>query len=104
VSTSVGKIPVTGQDATAAGIQQICLGNQSMTVYKPITKIAAAAAHIADVLLRHKGYHSAVRTQTGAGGTPSAIIPVTTATKANIAATVIKDGYVAKSAVPQCHL
>ena len=37
-----GKIPVTGQDATAAGIQQICLGNQSMTIYKPVIKLAAA--------------------------------------------------------------
>lgn len=99
-----GKIPVTGQDATAAGIQQICLGNQSMTVYKPITKIAAAAAHIADVLLRHKGYHSAVRTQTGAGGTPSAIIPVITVTKSNIKSTVFKDGYVTPAQAPQCHL
>lgn len=99
-----GKIPVTGQDATAAGIQQICLGNQSMTVYKPITKLAKAVAKVADTLLRHKGYHSAIRTQTGAGGTPSAIIPVTTVTKANLASTVIKDGYVTKAQVPQCHL
>jgi D-xylose transport system substrate-binding protein len=99
-----GKIPVTGQDATAAGIQQICLGNQSMTVYKPITKIAAAAAHIADVLLHHKGYHSSVRTQTGAGGTPSAILPVETVTKANLASTVFKDKYVTPAQAPQCHM
>jgi D-xylose transport system substrate-binding protein len=99
-----GKIPVTGQDATAAGIQQICLGNQSMTIYKPVIKLAQRAANIADKFLHHKAFKSAVKTQTGAGGTPSAIIPVITVTKANLAATVIKDGYVAKSAVPQCHL
>jgi D-xylose transport system substrate-binding protein len=99
-----GKIPVTGQDATAAGIQQICLGNQSMTVYKPITKIAMAAAHIADTLLRHRAYRSNVKTQTGAGGTPSAIIPVETVTKANLASTVFKDKYVTPAQAPQCHM
>jgi D-xylose transport system substrate-binding protein len=99
-----GKIPVTGQDATAAGIQQICLGNQSMTIYKPITKLAKAVTGIADTLLRHKGYKSKVHTATGAGGTPSAIIPVTTVTKSNIASTVVADGYVTKAQIPQCHL
>jgi D-xylose transport system substrate-binding protein len=99
-----GKIPVTGQDATAAGIQQICLGNQSMTIYKPITKIARAAAIVADSLLRHKGFRSPVKTQTGAGGTPSFIIPVTTVTKSNIKSTVFKDRYVTPAQAPQCHL
>ncbi|HEX6506859.1 MAG TPA: substrate-binding domain-containing protein [Chloroflexota bacterium] len=99
-----GKIPVTGQDASAAGIQQICLGNQSMTIYKPVIKLAKAAAGIADSLLHHKAYKSSVHTATGAGGTPSAILPVITVTKANLAATVIKDGYVTKAQVPQCHL
>ena len=39
-----GKVPVTGQDATVAGLQQILLGNQSMTIYKPLRKLADAAA------------------------------------------------------------
>ena len=99
-----GKIPVTGQDASAAGIQQICLGNQSMTIYKPVIKLAARAAQIADTLLHHKGYKSSIKTQTGAGGTPSAILPVITVTKANIASTVFKDGYVTRAQAPQCHL
>jgi D-xylose transport system substrate-binding protein len=39
--------PVSGQDATVAGIQNILLGKQTMTVYKPIEAEAAVAAAVA---------------------------------------------------------
>jgi D-xylose transport system substrate-binding protein len=39
--------PVSGQDATEAGIQNILLGTQTMTVYKPIEGEAAVAAAVA---------------------------------------------------------
>ena len=39
--------PVSGQDASAAGIQNILLGKQTMTVYKPIEAEAAVAAAVA---------------------------------------------------------
>ena len=39
--------PVTGQDAELAGIQRIIDGEQYMTVYKPITPLAEAAAELA---------------------------------------------------------
>jgi D-xylose transport system substrate-binding protein len=39
--------PVSGQDATAAGIQNIILGKQTMTVYKPIEAEAKVAAEVA---------------------------------------------------------
>jgi D-xylose transport system substrate-binding protein len=45
-----GKVLVTGQDATVAGIQQILLGNQSMTVYKPNIKEAQSTAQIVAAL------------------------------------------------------
>jgi D-xylose transport system substrate-binding protein len=41
------QIPVTGQDATLQGIQNIVNGDQCMTVYKAIKKEADAAAKIA---------------------------------------------------------
>ena len=40
-------MPLSGQDATAAGIQQIILGKQTMTVYKPIEAEADVAAKAA---------------------------------------------------------
>jgi len=43
----VGSIPLSGQDASAAGIQNILLGNQTMTVYKPIQAEAETAVQAA---------------------------------------------------------
>src|SRR4051794_2214530 len=46
------QIPVTGQDATLQGIQNIVNGDQCMTVYKAIKKEADAAAKIAIALIK----------------------------------------------------
>jgi D-xylose transport system substrate-binding protein len=48
------QIPVTGQDATLQGIQNIVNGDQCMTVYKAIKKEADAAAKIAIDLINGK--------------------------------------------------
>ncbi|MEU7909409.1 substrate-binding domain-containing protein [Actinoplanes sp. NPDC049118] len=42
-----GKVPVTGQDATVQGLQNILVGDQCMTVYKAIKEEANAAAELA---------------------------------------------------------
>jgi len=42
-----GKVPVTGQDASVAGLQSILAGDQCMTVFKDSKKEAAAAAELA---------------------------------------------------------
>ena len=42
-----GKVLVSGQDADMAACQRIVAGTQSMTVYKPIKKLADKAAEIA---------------------------------------------------------
>jgi D-xylose transport system substrate-binding protein len=46
------QIPVTGQDATLQGLQNIVNGDQCMTVYKAIKKEADAAAKIAIALVK----------------------------------------------------
>ena len=46
-AAGVGPVPMSGQDASAAGIQQIILGTQTMTVYKPIEAEADVAAKAA---------------------------------------------------------
>ena len=46
-AAGVGPVPLSGQDATAAGIQQIILGKQTMTVYKPFPEEATVAAKVA---------------------------------------------------------
>jgi D-xylose transport system substrate-binding protein len=46
-AAGIEKAPVSGQDATVAGIQNILLGKQTMTVYKPIQSEADLAAAVA---------------------------------------------------------
>jgi D-xylose transport system substrate-binding protein len=46
-AAGIEKAPVSGQDATVAGIQNVLLGKQTMTVYKPIEAEAEVAAQVA---------------------------------------------------------
>jgi len=46
-----GKVPVSGQDASVAGLQNVLLGYQTGTVYKPYQLEAAAGADLAIKLL-----------------------------------------------------
>jgi D-xylose transport system substrate-binding protein len=49
-----GKVPVTGQDATVAGLQNILAGDQCMTVYKSNKDEAGAAAELAIALYKNE--------------------------------------------------
>ena len=92
-----GKVLVTGQDATDAGLTAILAGDQSMTVYKSIRDEAKAAAQIAVALA--KGDKSKVKSlatstvNNGTGDIPSVLLDPVAVTKDNIADTVIKDGF-----------
>jgi D-xylose transport system substrate-binding protein len=46
-AAGVGPVPVSGQDATTAGIQNVLLGKQTVSVYKPIQDEVGVAAAIA---------------------------------------------------------
>ena len=60
-----GRVPVTGQDATADGLAAILRGDQYMTVFKPIQEEADAAAKLAGALARgDTAAADAVATQT----------------------------------------
>nr|WP_205864920.1 substrate-binding domain-containing protein [Planctomonas sp. JC2975] len=48
------KVPVTGQDASTAGLQNVLLGKQTSTVYKPYQDEAKAASDLAITLLKGK--------------------------------------------------
>ncbi|HEX4223818.1 MAG TPA: substrate-binding domain-containing protein, partial [Pseudonocardiaceae bacterium] len=48
-----GKVPVTGQDASAAGLQAILAGDQYSTVFKPIKLEAQASAQLAADLIKN---------------------------------------------------
>jgi D-xylose transport system substrate-binding protein len=93
------KIPVTGQDATVQGIQNILSGDQCMTVYKAVRVEANAAAGLAISLLKGgkaKGINGAV--SDGLRNVPSVLATPVAITKANWSFP-IKDGYLKRSDV-----
>ncbi|GAA4527377.1 sugar ABC transporter substrate-binding protein [Amycolatopsis samaneae] len=47
-----GKVPVTGQDATADGLKAILRGDQYMTVFKPVKEEAEATAKLVTALAK----------------------------------------------------
>ncbi|MFD9889182.1 sugar ABC transporter substrate-binding protein [Amycolatopsis sp. NPDC059027] len=47
-----GKVPVTGQDATADGLRAILRGDQYMTVFKPVKEEAEATAKLVTALAK----------------------------------------------------
>ena len=110
-AAGIGPIPISGQDATAPGIQNVLLGLQTMTVYKPIEAEAGVAAAVA-LALRNGDDPTAIESEfdftiigiTAEDGQPAdspdgdgvvpyfALVPIGV-TVDNIADTVIADGF-----------
>jgi D-xylose transport system substrate-binding protein len=80
------QIPVTGQDATLEGLQNIVNGDQCMTVYKAIEKEAQAAADLAISLAKgDKVEADTVPIDNGTHSVPSVLETPVAVTKDNIA-------------------
>jgi len=98
-SAGVGSIPVSGQDATASGIQNVLAGRQTMTVYKPIKAEADAAAAAALALLNDEdvkeltGDFEVMSINNGEADLPYIALTPIPVTKDNVADTVITDGF-----------
>jgi D-xylose transport system substrate-binding protein len=88
-----GKVFVSGQDAELAGLQRIVAGTQSMTVYKPITKLAKRAAEVAVALARGETLEPTSTVPNGKKDVPSILLESVVVDKSNIDSTVIADGY-----------
>ena len=87
---------VTGQDAELAGIQRILTGEQLMTVYQPIIKIAETSAELAVPLAQGKEPAADVtpeKVDNGEKQVPSALLDTIVIQKDNIESTVVKDGF-----------
>jgi D-xylose transport system substrate-binding protein len=80
------QIPVTGQDATLEGIQNIVNGDQCMTVYKAIEREANAAAELAIALAKgEEPTATTVPIDNGTHKVPSILEKPVPVTKDNIA-------------------
>ncbi|MGW0661551.1 sugar ABC transporter substrate-binding protein [Streptodolium elevatio] len=92
-----GRVPVTGQDATTQGLQNVLLGDQCMTVYKPIKQEADAAAQLAIALAKGEKppAPATVRDPEGNRDVPSVLLEPQSIFKANVKH-VVDDGFVTK--------
>jgi D-xylose transport system substrate-binding protein len=90
-----GKVPVTGQDATVQGLQNILAGDQCMTVYKAVKKEADAASELAIALAKgeQKTVSGTSHDPQGNRDVPSVLLDPVAITKDNVKA-VVDDGYV----------
>ena len=76
-------IPLSGQDATPQGIQNIISGWQTMTVWKDTRVLAKAAARSAIQLLKKQKLTTTTTVKNGSKREPAFIIPPVSVTKAN---------------------
>lgn len=95
--------PVTGQDATVAGLQRILKGEQFMTVYKEIQPEAEIAAELALALAageevpKELGGIKTEEVNNGKTEVPSILLKPIAVTKDNVKSTVVADGFVETS-------
>jgi D-xylose transport system substrate-binding protein len=96
-----GRVPVTGQDATVQGLQNILAGDQCMTVYKKIADEADAAADLAIALYKGQAPKAQVvklKDPESGAYVQSVLLKPVAITKENLDIP-IKDGFVEKKAV-----
>ncbi len=97
-----GTVPVTGQDASAAGLQAILAGDQYSTVFKPIKLEAQATAELASDLIKgDTGAANKLASQTtydptGKRNVASVLLQPVSITKSNVKE-VVTEGYVKAS-------
>jgi D-xylose transport system substrate-binding protein len=88
-----GKVVVTGQDAELVACQRIAAGTQTMSIYKPIRKLAHKVAEVAvdlargkPIIARHAVYNDKI-------DVPNIKLEVTVITRENLQESVIADGF-----------
>lgn len=93
-----GKVPVTGQDASVEGLQNILAGDQCMTVYKAVREEAKAAADLAIALAKGEQKDTGQTVKDGDRDVPSVLLTPKAIYKDNVK-DVIADGYATKEQV-----
>jgi len=92
------KLPVTGQDATVQGLQNILAGDQCMTVYKAVKQEADGASKLAIALAKGETPSTTqkVTDSESKKDVPAVLLVPQAITAANVKA-VVDDGYVTKA-------
>jgi D-xylose transport system substrate-binding protein len=88
-----GKVLVTGQDADLTACQRIQRGTQSMTVYKPLSQLATAAARIAVATARGEAPASTITLHNGLKDVPAVYETVVAVDAANLKSVIVDSGF-----------
>jgi D-xylose transport system substrate-binding protein len=93
-----GKVPVTGQDATVQGLQNVLAGDQCMTVYKAIKQEADGASALAISLANgeHPNTGQTVKDTKSGKDVPAKLLVPVSIFKDSVK-TVVDDGFVTKA-------
>ncbi len=94
-----GKVLVTGQDADLVACQRILAGTQSMTVYKPVDRLARRAAELAVDLALGRPVVANGAVDNGQKEVPAVLLDTVAVTRDNLMDTVVADGFHTAEAV-----
>lgn len=94
-----GKVVISGQDADLAAMRRIVAGTQTMTVYKPIAKLATTSAEMAVKLARGEKITVNGHVNNGKKDVDAVLLTPISVSKSNLDSTVIADGYHSRDAV-----
>lgn len=89
----MGEVLVTGQDADVVACQRIAAGTQSMTIYKPVERLATRAAELAVDIARGKPVIANGSVPNGQRDVPSVLLEIIVVDRDNLRATVVADGF-----------
>jgi D-xylose transport system substrate-binding protein len=88
-----GKKLVTGQDADLAGCQRIMRGTQSMTVFKPVAKLATLTARTAVAIAQGEKLSTTATIDNGFKSVPCIFEEPISVDKSNMLETVVAAGF-----------
>ncbi len=96
-----GKVPISGQDADLISCQYVWNGKQTVTVYKPIQKLAETAAEQSMAAAKNGAFDTTGTVTLSNGGSQVRTLFLTpiAVSKDNMLATVVADGYHSKKDV-----
>jgi D-xylose transport system substrate-binding protein len=94
-----GKVMVSGQDADLQACKRILAGSQSMTVYKPLKKLATRAAEVAVQLGRSEKVAATSTINNGMMDVPAVLLDPLSLDKENLVEVLTGDGYYTEEAL-----
>jgi len=89
----LGTIPLSGQDGDISAIQRLVVGDQTVSVYKPLNTEAKIAIEAAIAFTEGKKPPTNTTFNNGQINVPTYLLTPEAVTKNNINSTVIKDGF-----------